>query len=360
MREIEVKLATASYKIQIETESLDLCGERIRSVSAAKHAVVITDKKVWGLYGSRMETALKKADFHVDTIQLEPGEGSKTIESFTQVCGQLADLHVLRDHLIIAFGGGVVGDLAGFVAAVYMRGLPFVQIPTTLLAQVDSSVGGKTGIDLPQGKNLLGAFHQPLLVITDPALLNTLDKKQLSEGMAEVIKYGAISDENLFQNLEEYGGMDRALPHMEEIVYRCCDQKRFFVEQDERDSGERRKLNFGHSFGHAIERIGGYQAHTHGEAVAIGMGIAARTGEILGLTHSGTEERIRRVLKAYGLASEIRMDHKALIRHMAIDKKNDRKGFNLILLKDIGESLIHTIAEQELENILEDILELAL
>lgn len=357
MAEIEVKLPSASYKILIESRSLDRCGERIRSVSSAKQAVVITDKTVWGFYGARMEAALIDSGFFVNTVKIEPGEGSKTIESFAKVCGQLADLHVLRDHLIIAFGGGVVGDLAGFTAAVYMRGLPYVQVPTTLLAQVDSSIGGKTAIDLPQGKNLLGAFHQPLLVITDPALLNTLDKKQLSEGMAEVIKYGAISDKSLFHKLEEYGGMDQVLPHMEEIVYRCCDRKRIFVERDERDSGERRKLNFGHSFGHAIERMGEYRTHTHGEAVAIGMCIAARAGEILGLTPHGTEERIKRLTKAYGLTSEIQTDYKKLIRHMSIDKKNDRKGFNLVLLKEIGESLIHTVAEQELESVLGDILE---
>jgi 3-dehydroquinate synthase len=360
MSEIIVKLPAASYKIQIESGILNMCGERIRAVSSAKRAIVITDEKVWSLYGSRMEAALKRAGFLTDSIQVESGEGSKTIESFTKLCGQLADLHVLRDNLIIAFGGGVVGDLAGFTAAVYMRGLPYVQVPTTLLAQVDSSVGGKTGIDLPQGKNLLGAFYQPLLVVADPALLSTLDKKQLSEGMAEVIKYGAISDKDLFHQLENYGGLDEILPHMEEIVYRCCNQKRIFVEWDERDSGERRKLNFGHSFGHAIEKIGEYRAHSHGEAVAIGMCIAAEVGETLGLTPDGTGERIKKLVEIYGLTSKIQTDYKKLIHHMAIDKKNDRKGFNLILLKEIGESLVHTIGEQELEDILGEILELAL
>ena len=358
MLEIEVKLAAGPYKIQIEPGLLNSCGERIRSVSTAKQVVVISDETVWGLYGSRMEIALKRAGFHVDTITLQPGEGSKSMESFARVCARLVDLHVLRDHLVIAFGGGVVGDLAGFAAAVYMRGLPYVQMPTTLLAQVDSSVGGKTGIDLPQGKNLLGAFHQPLLVITDPSLLNTLNKKQLAEGMAEIIKYGAISDEILFEKLEGYGGIEGALPHMEEIIYRCCDRKRIFVEKDERDSGERRKLNFGHSFGHAIERMGNFQIHTHGEAVAIGMGMAAKVGEMLGVTPKGIGERIQAITKAYGLPAEIQADYKELVRHMTIDKKNDQKGLKLILLEKIGESLIHNIAEQELEDILEDVLEL--
>ncbi len=360
MHDIEVRLPAGSYKIQIDAGSLDCCGEQIRSVSAAKRAVVISDESVWNLYGLRLESALMNTGFLVDSILLEPGEGSKTMESFTRVCGKLADLHVLRDHLIVAFGGGVVGDLAGFAAAVYMRGLPYVQIPTTLLAQVDSSVGGKTAIDLPQGKNLVGAFHQPLLVITDPNLLSTLDRKQLAEGMAEIIKYGAISDQGLFEKLEEYGGMEGILPHMEEIIYRCCDIKRIFVEQDERDGGERQKLNFGHSFGHAIEKIGHYRTHSHGEAVALGMVMAAKTGEALGLTPKGTSERLRRIAEVYQLPTKIQVDYKELIYHMSMDKKNDQEGQKLILLKAIGKSLIHTVAEVELDNILEDVLELAL
>lgn len=359
MLSVEVKLPAGSYRIQIEAGSLDRCGEEIRYISAAKRAVIISDERVWSLYGSRLEATLANVDFQVDSILLKPGEASKTMESFAQVCGKLADLHVLRDHLIIAFGGGVVGDLAGFVAAVYMRGLPYVQIPTTLLAQVDSSVGGKTAIDLPQGKNLVGAFHQPLLVITDPNLLTTLDKKQLAEGMAEIIKYGAISDEGLFEQLEEYGGMEKALPHMEEIIYRCCDIKRVFVEQDERDDGQRRKLNFGHSFGHAIEKIGNFRTHSHGEAVALGMVMAAKTGEALGLTPKGTGERLRRIAEAYQLPTEIRADYKEMILHMSIDKKKGGEGHKLILLKAIGKSLIHTVAEVELTNILEEVLELA-
>lgn len=360
MREIEISLSSGTYKIKIEAGSLDMAGERIRAISKAERAIVISDEMVWGLYGSRMEAALIKAGFSMDHILVAPGESSKTIESLGRVCGKLADLHVLRDHLIVAFGGGVIGDLAGFAAAVYMRGLSYVQIPTTLLAQVDSSVGGKTAIDLPQGKNLVGAFHQPLLVITDPSLLNTLDQKQLAEGMAEIIKYGAISDQGLFEKLEEYGGIEGALPHMEDLIYRCCDTKGIIVEQDERDSGERQKLNFGHSFGHAIEKIGNYRVHSHGEAVALGMVMAAKTGEALGLTPKGTAERLRRIAEVYELPTEMKADYKELVRHMSTDKKNDQGGHKLILLEAIGKSLIHTLAEEELSSILEDILEFML
>jgi len=360
MHEIKVRLPSGSYKIQIEAGTLGRCGDQIRAVSAAERVVVISDENVWSLYGSQLEAALVNAGFLVDSILIPPGESSKTMECFARVCGNMADLHVQRDHLIIAFGGGVVGDLAGFAAAVYMRGLPYVQIPTTLLAQVDSSVGGKTAIDLPQGKNLVGAFHQPQMVLTDPDLLKTLDRRHLAEGMAEIIKYGAISDEELFVKLEEYGSIEGALPHMEDIIFHCCDTKRVFVEQDERDGGERQKLNFGHSFGHAIEKMGQYREHSHGEAVALGMVMAAKTGEALGLTPIGTGERLKRIIQAYQLPTEINVEYKELVHHMSMDKKNDHGGHKLILLKAMGKSMIYTVAEAELSTILEDILELAL
>ncbi len=352
MKEIQVGLSGSPYKIYIDTGALDSCGERIRSVSGAKRTAVISDERVWGLYGSRMEAALKRAGLAADAILVKPGEESKTVDSLSEVCGKLAELGVLRDHLVIAFGGGVVGDLAGFAAAVYMRGIPYVQIPTTLLAQVDSSVGGKTAVDLPQGKNLLGAFHQPRTVIIDPELLRTLDKKQMAEGMAEVIKYGAIADKDFFEGLEQYGGIEEALSHIEEIIYRSCDRKRIYVEEDEKDRGERQKLNFGHSFGHAIEKMGGYKEHTHGEAVAMGMVMAAEVGELLGVTRKGTADRIRRIVKAYGLPAQISIDVSRLFRHMTIDKKNDREGLKLILLREIGDSLIRTMAAEELEALL--------
>jgi len=316
--------------------------------------LVVTDKIVGEHYESRIETALLKAGFSADCVMIPPGEAGKNIDSFTRICGKFEELKVLRDHLIIAFGGGVVGDLAGFAAAVYMRGLPYVQIPTTLLAQVDSSVGGKTGINLPQGKNLVGAFHQPKMVITDPGLLTTLNRKQLSEGMAEIIKYGAVSDKVLFEKLEEYEGIRRLLPFMEGVIFRCCDIKRSIVENDENDRGERLKLNFGHSFGHAIERIGNYEAFTHGEGVAIGMILAAKVGEEMGVTREGTASRLNSMLQAYDLPTETELDYEDLLRYMAIDKKNKgiEAGYRLILLKEIGESLIRTVSARKLENLL--------
>lgn len=354
MKEIEVRLPNNSYKIIIGTGALDNCGELIRSFYSGDRVVIVTDKTVGDLYKSRIETALLKACFKADFVMISPGEASKNIDSFTRLCGKFEELRVLRDHLIIAFGGGVVGDLAGFAAAVYMRGLPYVQIPTTLLAQVDSSVGGKTGIDLPQGKNLVGAFHQPKMVITDPGLLTTLNKKQLSEGMAEIIKYGAVSDKILYKKLEEYGGIRRLMPFLEDVILRCCDIKRSIVVKDEYDRGERLKLNFGHSFGHAIERIGNYEAFTHGEGVAIGMMLAAKVGEKMGVTREGTASRLNSILQAYDLPTETEIYYKDLLRYMAADKKNrgTESGYRLILLSEIGESLIRTVSSPKLENLL--------
>ncbi|GAB1475716.1 3-dehydroquinate synthase [Bacillota bacterium] len=367
MYEVDVRLPAGAYKIQIEAGLLDRTGERIRALVCLKRdsripesrVAVISDEKVWSIHGDRMEGALKKAGFRPGIILIKPGEASKTMEGFKKICEGLADLRIRRDGLIIAFGGGVVGDMAGFAAAVYMRGLPYIQIPTTLLAQVDSSVGGKTGIDLPQGKNLLGVFHQPAAVMIDTDLLSTLEPKQLAEGMAEVIKYGAICDKDFFEEIEAYCAAETRAANLAQIVFKCCDIKRRFVEEDEKDGGERRKLNFGHSFGHAIEKIGNFIENTHGEAVAIGMCIAARVGEAMGITEAGTSERIERIAQSCGLPTELpekfRPDIGLIIKHMAVDKKNEGQGLTLVLLKNIGESIIFRITEEELLRILRNV-----
>lgn len=375
MQEIDVKLPAGEYKIQIELGLLDRLGERIRAAivlrgsttNTHKRLAVISDHNVWSVYGERMEATLKNSGFQSDIVLIKPGEASKTIEGLGEICGELADLAIRRDHTIIAFGGGVVGDMAGFAAAVYMRGLPYIQVPTTLLARVNSSVGGKTGIDLPQGKNLLGAFHQPVAVMIDPHILCTLERKQMAEGMAEVIKYGAICDKDFFEEIETCGTGENHAAHienpaarLEQIVFKCCDIKRKFVEQDEKDSGERRKLNFGHSFGHAIERMGNFNENTHGEAVAMGMCIAAKVGQAMGITEPGTAERIGGVAKNCGLPVELpeklRLDCRTIIKHMAVDKKNEGEDLTLVLLKEIGESIIFGVPEEELLKILRNVL----
>jgi 3-dehydroquinate synthase len=256
-----------------------------------------------------------------------------------------------RDGLLIALGGGVVGDLGGFVAASYMRGMDIVQIPTTLLAQVDSSVGGKTGLNLPQGKNLIGAFWQPKMVIADTNLLTTLDDRQFACGMAEVVKYGAIASSSLFEHI---AGMDRkdAQQDMETIVFRCCGIKKSIVEEDERDTGRRMLLNFGHTFGHAIEQAGAYRVHTHGEAVAIGMVMAATLGESLGITSNGTAKRISEILRTFHLPVECPYRNEELEPLLLIDKKAGMDGIRVVLLEEIGKSMLYTAEAEEIKKLL--------
>lgn len=359
MYEINVRLPQTPYKIQIKSGILNELGDRCREVSPAKQVIIISDDTVWEIHGQSMEIALTTAGFRTESVLMRPGERSKTIECMKEICEKMIDLNVKKDFLLIAFGGGVVGDMAGFVASVYMRGIPYIQVPTTLLSQVDSSVGGKTGVDLPGGKNLLGSIYQPSLVITDPALLSTLNKNHISEGMAEIIKYGAICDEELFRRLEEYGGIDAAISDIGEIIYKCCTIKAHIVEADESDDGLRRNLNFGHTFGHAIEKIGEYESYTHGEAVAMGMKIAAGLGTLLGVTSNVTEKRVEEILTAYNLPSvlplEIQRNYKRLVQHMTKDKKNVGKDLTIVLLKKIGESLICRIPKEDLLSKLESL-----
>ncbi len=237
----------------------------------------------------------------------------------------------------------VVGDLAGYAAASLLRGIPFIQIPTTVLAQVDSSVGGKVAIDLPQGKNLVGAFYQPKLVLIDPECLRTLNARVLSDGMAEVIKYGAIRDAALFERLENIKNREELFAKIGEIVYTCCDIKRCVVEEDELDTGGRMILNFGHTFGHAIEKQYHYETYTHGEAVGIGMVMACGYGERCGITPAGTADRMMRILSQYRLPTNVEMDPGVLRGAMAVDKKGEGSRINLILLRDIGKVCIEKI-----------------
>lgn len=355
-------------KVKIEGNLLDKAGEEIKKVFPGQNYVLISDENVWPIYGERLLSGLEAAGFRGLKIILKPGEASKSLETFGRVCEQMAAANVGRDWLMIALGGGVVGDLAGFVAAVFKRGMEIVQIPTSLVAQVDSSLGGKTAVNLDRGKNLVGTFHQPALVLTDPELLKTLGDRLLAEGMAEVVKYGAILDGDFFTKLEEIFGA-QALPdgaalsgfydHMEEIVDVCSKGKLEIVAKDEKDKGDRRKLNFGHSFGHGIEKMGGYRVYSHGEAVAMGMCLAAEVGESLGLTEKSTSERIEKILVRLGLTTalppEIKDNLTELVKAMEGDKKNEGGKLNIILLEEIGSSFVHSIESNELLAILKQL-----
>ncbi|NLP30504.1 MAG: 3-dehydroquinate synthase [Clostridiales bacterium] len=340
MKTIDVNLNNP-YKILIDFGLLNRTGELIKPIINGSKVVIVSDETVWNLYGKALSESLDGIKHQV--YILPSGEETKSIKYFEALCEYFAEIGLIRTDLVISFGGGVVGDLAGFASASYMRGVPFIQIPTTLLAQVDSSVGGKTAINLKHGKNLLGAFWQPMLVITDVSLLDSLESREFQAGMAEVIKYGAIESKELFDSLLKYEDKNELMKNIVKIIYNCCDIKRKIVEDDELDLGVRMKLNFGHTFGHAIERAGDYKQYTHGEAVALGMIIASKIGEKLGITAHGCSDKLIEVISRHKLPVNADLDYKELIKYIVKDKKKTQSGINLILLNEIGKSLIHTI-----------------
>lgn len=334
------------YTIRIERGALDQLGAYCASLFApGKKAVVITDTHVAPLYLERVSTSLRNAGFDVTSCAFPAGEPSKRLSTIEGIYGHMAQAHITRSDFAVALGGGVTGDMAGFAAASYLRGIPFVQVPTTLLSQVDSSVGGKTGVDLPQGKNLVGAFWQPSFVLIDPDTLNTLSPHFFADGMGEVIKYGCIKSRALFDLLIETEDIPSV---MEDVIYRCVDIKRDVVERDEFDTGERALLNFGHTFGHALEKLHQYQGLSHGAAVGIGMVMMARLGEKAGFTAPGTADKIAAALEKYHLPVHSDLPLSQIVEATASDKKSTGSSINLVLLKDIGESFVHKVARSDL------------
>lgn len=293
--------------------------------------------------------SLTSQGFPVTKIVVPAGENSKSMTMLEYLYNQFLDFRLSRSDLVIAFGGGVVGDLTGFAAATFLRGVPYIQIPTTLLAQIDSSIGGKVAVNLPNGKNLVGAFYHPEEVFIDPNLLETLPIRVLRDGIAEVIKYSAISQTELFENLTSYRDEKELLDHIEWVIATCCQVKQTFVEEDEKDTGARMTLNFGHTIGHAIENFFQYKTYTHGEAVAIGMARITTQSETLGLTKPGTSENIIKLIQKYSLpTTATEYNHQALLKSITLDKKNANNGLHLILLASMGKPLIHKINVSEM------------
>lgn len=336
--------AGKGYDILIEEGLLSQCGRLIKDVTGAKKVCVISDSNVFPIYGETVAKQIEEQGFDVSTFVFKAGEESKTTSTVLQMVNFLADKGLTREDLVVALGGGVCGDMAGFAAAMYLRGIDFVQIPTTLLAQVDSSVGGKTAVDLPAGKNLCGAFHQPVLVIIDPIVLDTLPEKYYSDGMAEVIKYGCIKSLDFFERIEQENSRD----FIDELIYTCVDIKRQVVENDEKEKGERALLNFGHTAGHAIEKLWNFSTVTHGAAVGIGMVMITKAGEAHGITEKGTSERIAAVLKKYNLPVEDSHSVSDIVNAMQYDKKRTGNGIKLVMLSKIGESFIRPTTKEEL------------
>ncbi len=342
MKTLRVNLLEDSYDIIIGYNLFDKLNENIKNIFIGKKVMIITDDNLERLYSKEIEKIIENGGYEVDIFSFPHGEESKTLETCTKAYEKLIEFKFSRSDLIIALGGGVVGDLAGFVASTYLRGVKFVQIPTSLLAQVDSSVGGKVAVDLPQGKNLVGSFYQPKLVLIDCNMLKTLPEKFFNDGLGEVIKYGLIRDKELFEKLMSFKNKEELKENIHEIIYTCCNIKREVVENDQFDTGERMILNFGHTLGHAIEKVYGFSKVTHGEGVCIGMNIITNLSEEKGLTNKGVSDKIKEILVKYELPYDISLDEKSqIIEAMSIDKKNLNGNLNLILIKDVGECFIH-------------------
>lgn len=329
--------ASRTYPIWIGAGQLAQCGPLLRQQRTPQTAAIVTDDNVDALYGATVQASLEQSDFHVVKFVFPHGEKSKCSATLNQVYDFLCENAVTRTDCLIALGGGVVGDLTGFAAATYLRGLDYVQIPTTLLAQVDSSVGGKTAIDLPGGKNLVGAFLQPTAVICDPDTLQTLPRKFLADGMGEVIKYGMIRDEALFALLEQYT-LDTIHDVIADVISTCIDIKRNVVEHDEFDTGERMILNFGHTLGHAVESYYHYETYTHGSAVAAGMCMMAKK-----TCSDALYERLCRCVTAYDLPTQVPASLAELVPLCGKDKKRASADLRFVVCEMIGNASIRSM-----------------
>ena len=341
------------YEIKIGRGSLDQAGVLCRqAIPNARKLTIVTDSRVLPLYLARTADSLEQMGFQIQCLTVPAGEASKSAEQLVILWEKMMAFGMTRTDAVVALGGGVVGDLAGFAAATLLRGVDYVQIPTTLLSQVDSSVGGKVAIDLRAGKNLAGAFWQPSLVIIDPGCLDTLPDRTFSDGMAEVIKYGCTLDRKLFELLNRCGSRVRVMERIVDVVYTCCDLKRRVVVEDERDTGLRQLLNFGHTVGHAFELAGHYETWTHGQGVAAGMNWAAQLGVELGVTPPETVECIQELLKKFDLPLDIPCPWETMTEAVGLDKKNAGDHISLIVLEKLGQAVHRKMARDELLGLL--------
>lgn len=342
MKKLLVNLGDNSYNIEIEKGLIKNVGKKIKELFNCNKVFILTDKNVDKYYGDIVEKSLEEAGFETSKYVIIPGEESKSFHSLLPIYNKLLDFRLTRKDLIITLGGGVVGDLGGFIASTFLRGVPFVQIPTSLLSQVDSSVGGKVGVDLERGKNLVGSFYQPKLVLIDPYVLNTLEEKFFKDGMGEVIKYGFIKDFELYKLLNSLNSREEVMENIEHIIYTCCNIKREIVERDEKDLGERMILNFGHTLGHAIEKKYGFKEFTHGEAVGIGMYLITKLSEEKGLVLNNYSESVKEILVRHGLPFNIDLgDKDEIIETISLDKKNMGSVLKVVIIKEIGNAEVY-------------------
>lgn len=354
MKRIKVHLdkqSSLSHEICIGHDILDRIGFVIAKGNLAQRYTVITDSNVSTLYGEEFLGVLKEAGVKADLIEFPAGEASKNMDTVLTIVKDLINRGIDRSSALIALGGGVTGDMTGFISSIYMRSIPCIQVPTTLMAQVDSSIGGKTGIDLPEGKNLLGTFSQPQAIFIDLRFLKTLPDNEFINGLSEVVKYGIIDDVNLFNLLEEKSGTirDRDPDILQTIVERSCEIKKGVIEIDEKDRGVRRILNFGHTIGHAIEAASEYTI-PHGNAVSAGMIATARISEKMKYLSSEDRDRIEQLVRAAGLADHIpaSLSTEGIILKTRVDKKKEGSSIHFVLLKKIGMPFINGSVEDAL------------
>ena len=342
---ITVPLGTRTYPIHIGNGLLDCLGAHVLEALGEISVAVVTDDNVAPLYLDRAVKSLESAGLRVCTITLPHGEATKCLDQLANLYTFLCENRITRKDAIVALGGGVIGDLTGLAAATFLRGTHFIQVPTTLLAQVDSSVGGKVAVDLPQGKNLVGAFYQPEFVLVDPDTLTTLTDEYWRDGLGEVVKYGCIGDADLFALLEKCapGGRAALMARIDDILLHCIQAKADVVAQDERDTGLRMTLNFGHTIAHAVETCQHYAGLRHGEAVALGMHIMTRLTEQKAMTAPGTADRLDALLRQLDMPMDLPdIPEAELLAAMGMDKKSAGKALRVIGIKAIGECYIHT------------------
>lgn len=352
METINVDLGERSYPIFIDSNILASFGERLKKFNQSKQAVIVTNPTVAKLYLEVVETSLRSSGIDVKVIEIPDGEEYKSLEWAGRIYDELISFKMDRNSPLIALGGGVIGDITGFVAATYMRGIPYVQVPTTLLAQVDSSVGGKTAVNHSKGKNMIGAFYQPLFVFIDVKTLDTLDLREVRAGLAEVVKYGIIKSEELFSYLENNADKILSLDEtaLRHIIKVSCEIKASVVAADERETGLRAILNFGHTFGHAVEALTNYRQYRHGEAVAIGMLFAAKLSHKMGISGKDMVERLYSLLEKIGLPVEDRAYPAAeYIKSMMLDKKVVAGDLRFVLPECMGSVRIENVHTKDCE-----------
>ena len=360
MTTVPVDLAERSYEIHIGEDVLSKAGALLAKTCAPTSALVVTDANVGELYGDAVRESIEQAGIPCVTATIPPGESSKSLHMASRLYDDFAGARADRKSAVVALGGGVVGDLAGFVAATYMRGISYVQIPTTLLADVDSSVGGKVAVNHSAGKNLIGAFYQPRLVLVDIETLKTLPPEEFNAGMVEVVKYGIIADAAFFDYLEEKRHALRALDAgvVSQVVERCCRIKAQVVEQDERESGRRAILNYGHTIGHALEKLSRYSEYRHGEAVAVGTVAACRLSEATEGFRTGDTQRIIRLLEFFGQPTGVSgpLDAGEVLATMQLDKKAVAGQLHFVLARALGDVVVRAdVPDPEVARVLREI-----